>query len=136
MPTLCDVAGTEYPKTYDGRDVLPQQGISMRPFFENEDAKTEERTLYWSHEINAAIREGNWKLVTVNDRDNDAWELYDLTKDRSETENLVQQHPDVADRLKKKWFAGAEEANVLPYPEDRGNLQRTTWRPPPWPEES
>ena len=136
MPTLCDVAGTEYPKTYDGRDVLPQQGISMRPFFENEDAKTEERTLYWSHEINAAIREGNWKLVTVNDRDNDAWELYDLTKDRSETENRVQQHPDVADRLKKKWFAWAEEANVLPYPEDRGNLQRTTWPPPPWPEES
>ncbi|MHC4165459.1 MAG: arylsulfatase [Planctomycetota bacterium] len=135
MPTLCDVAGAKYPQTYQGRDIVPAQGISMIPFVTDADTGAEPRTLYWQHESHAAIREGNWKLVTTDDRDENAWELYNLADDRSESEDLNLKHPQIARQLKKKWRRWAEQANVLPYPEQRGKSERVPWPPRPWPEE-
>jgi arylsulfatase len=134
MPTLCDVAGATYPRTFEGRPITPAQGVSMVPFLTGADAEVARRTLFWQHEVNAAVREGDWKLVTVDDRDDGKWELYNLATDRSETEDLIARHPDIADRLKKAWRRWAEETNVLPFPEDRGLVRRNPWPPPPWPE--
>ncbi len=134
MPTLCEAAGANYPEKYEGREITSAQGISMLPFFKNESPTTETRTLYWQHEINAAIREGDWKLVTVNDRDDTKWELYNLSEDRSETDNQIADHPELAARLKTKWQTWAEQANVLPFPETRDNLKRVPWPPRPWPQ--
>ena len=39
------------------------------------------RTLYFEHESNRAIREGNWKLVALKYQ---PWELYDMTTVRTE----------------------------------------------------
>jgi arylsulfatase len=128
MPTLCDVADAAYPQTYQGKEITPQEGLSMRPFFEGGGSVTG-RTLFWQHELNAAVREGNLKLVTSNVRDASAWELHDLTRDRSETHDVREAHPDVADRLIRKWQRWAEDTNVLPWPEDRGNLRRIPWPP-------
>jgi len=135
MPTLCDVAGAAYPREYDGRAITPAQGISMMPWLARADADTKPRTLYWQHENHAAIREGDWKLVTTNDRDEAAWELYSLAEDRSESENLVARHPDIAKRLRKKWRRWAEASNVVPFPETRGKADGVPWPPRPWPEE-
>ena len=134
MPTLCGAAGAVYPDTYKGRNITRSQGVSMLPFFRNANVQVEERTLYWQHENNAAIREGDWKLVTSYDRDEEAWELYNLTEDRSESEDLSGQYPKIAQRLKEKWRQWAEETHVLPYPETRDNLRRVPWPPRPWPE--
>jgi len=133
MPTLCELAGAKYPRTYKGRKITPAQGVSMVPWLTGAVAGGEKRTLYWQHENHAAIREGDWKLVTVNDRDDAAWELYDLSGDRSETENLIEAHPDVARRLRTKWHEWAKQANVLPFPEQRGNAKPVPWPPRPWP---
>ena len=134
MPTLCEVAGATYPEIYDGREITPAQGKSLLPYLQNVEAKAEQRTLYWQHETHAAIREGDWKLVTSDDRDDSAWELYNFADDRSETDALEKQHPKIADRLLVKWRRWAKETNVLPFPEDRGNLKRVPWPPRPWPE--
>ena len=99
-----------------------------------DDAVVESRTLYWQHENHAAVREGNWKLVTTNDRDAVTWELYNLAEDRSETMDLSEQHPDVVRRLASKWRRWAEQANVVPYPEQRGEAKRIPWPPRAWPE--
>ena len=96
------------------------------------DTNGEERTLFWQHEINAAVRQGDSKLVTANDRDDGAWELYNLAVDRSETENLIAKHPDIAALLKKAWREWEEKSNVLPFPEDRPPVKRNPWPPPPW----
>jgi arylsulfatase len=135
MPTLCDVAGAAYPREHDGRPVTPAPGISMVPWLTDPGADAVPRTLYWQHENHAAVREGDWKLVTTNDRDDAAWELYDLRHDRSESQNLVARRPGVAERLRKEWRAWAEEANVVPFPETRGQAQGIPWPPRPWPEE-
>ena len=134
MPTLCELAGATYPKEHEGRQITPARGTSMVPFLTRADAPARPRTLYWQHENHAAIREGDWKLVTVNDRDEAAWELYDLREDRGESEDLIRQHPDVAERLRKKWRQWAERANVLPFPEERGPAKGVPWPPRPWPE--
>ena len=128
MPTLCEVAGAQYPDTYEGRSITPREGMSLMPWF-NGSASATRRTLYWQHEINAAIRDGNWKLVTSDDRDPNAWELYDLSADRSESEDLSQRHPEKFEELKAKWRAWAKSSDVLPYPETRDALRRIPWPP-------
>jgi len=50
MPTLCGLAGAEYPQTHEGRAITPAQGISMAPFLLDTTAQAEPRTPYWQHE--------------------------------------------------------------------------------------
>jgi len=135
MPTLCEVAGATYPQEYRGRATTPAQGISMVPYLAGADVEAKPRTLYWQHENHAAIREGNWKLVTSNDRDDAAWELYDLSADRSESRDLAKSRPEVAERLTKKWGQWAEECHVVPFPEKRESHRGVPWPPRPWPDE-
>ena len=78
-----------------------------------------ERTLYWEHETHAAIRKGDWKLVTTKATDTNAWELYNFSDVRTETGNLADQYPDRVEQLRSEWTAWAKQANVLPWPKDR-----------------
>lgn len=133
MPTLCEVAGAKYPQTYKNRNIIQEQGISMLPFLTGTGAKIESRTLYWQHENHSAIREGSWKLITTNDRSKKTWELYYLADDRSETQDLFSEHPEIAERLEKKWYRWAEETHALPFPETRGTHEHIPWPPRPWP---
>ena len=137
MPTLCELAGAKYPETFEGRKITPAQGISMVPFLTGAgaDAEPGQRTLYWQHENHAAIREGDWKLVTLNDRDEKAWELYNLADDRSESQDLVKERPAIAERLAKEWRRWAEEVHAIPFPEKRGRPKGVKWPPRPWPKE-
>jgi len=57
--------------------------------------------------------------VTDNDRSAEGWELYDLSRDRSETDNLAQKEPERVVLLYRKWRAWAERVSVIPFPEDR-----------------
>ena len=52
------------------------QGISMVPWLTDSGKAEEPRTLYWQHEVNAAVREGNWKLIWNRTDDHQA--LYDM----------------------------------------------------------
>lgn len=128
VPTLCEVAETKYPTEFRGRTITPTPGISMVPYWKGDVDEPVERTLYWQHMDHSAVRQGNWKLVTLNDRSSDEWELYDLTLDRSETDNVIDEHPDVARTLMAKWRAWAAEVHALPFPEDRGEAKPN--RPP------
>ena len=51
--------------------------------------------------------------------DPQVWELYDLSHDRTETENVIDGNPQLAAELKAEWRAWAERANVLPWPKER-----------------
>jgi arylsulfatase len=58
------------------------------------------RPLWWLHEGNRAIRVGNWKLVAAKDQ---PWELYDLSVDRTELNNLAGNRPDKVLELSALW---------------------------------
>jgi arylsulfatase len=119
MPTLCEVAGARYPSATSRGSITPLEGESMAGYFSDPHLSAEPRTLFWQHELNAAVRQGNWKLVTSNDRQDDAWELYDLSTDRSESRNLIERESGLADQLKTEWRSWSERVGVIPRPEDR-----------------
>ncbi len=61
MATCVDLAGAVYPKQLDGHDIYPMEGTSLRPAFAGQPLAG--RSLFWEHEGNRAMRQGDWKLV-------------------------------------------------------------------------
>ncbi|MFC6344897.1 hypothetical protein ACFP8W_23145, partial [Nocardioides hankookensis] len=57
------------------------------------------------------IRRGGWKLVREH---GDPWELYDVGTDRSETDDLAAQHPELVAELEAAYDAWAERVGVVP----------------------
>lgn len=109
MATCIDVAGAEYPATVGGETIHPFEGKSLRPAFRGEQIERE--AIYWEHEGNRAIRVGNWKLVAKEDQ---AWELYDISIDRAEMHDQASEQTEVVESLSKQWDAWAARAQVLP----------------------
>lgn len=110
LPTFIEVARAEYPSSYRGQTIQPLDGISLSATFENRDLP--QRPLFWEHFGNRAVRDGRWKLVAVR---NGPWKLYDLQEDRTETHNLVEEHPSVVARLVKLYEDWARRSGVLPW---------------------
>jgi len=74
-------------------------GKNLLPVFAR-DQSVEREDLWWLHEGNRAIRVGDWKLVAARD---EPWELFDLSVDRTETNDLAKQHPDRVQTLSDQW---------------------------------
>jgi arylsulfatase len=118
MPTLAALAGTEYPETFKGNEIVPAEGKSLVPLFSDASAIIEHNVLFWEHEGNRAVRKGDWKLVSRFDYQNRTelpWELYNLKTDRSETQNKIQDNPEMAVELEKLYFDWAKRVQVVPY---------------------
>ncbi|MEM6504129.1 MAG: arylsulfatase [Planctomycetota bacterium] len=113
MATCLDVASAQYPEQNRGKQIIPLQGISLRPAFKGQ-AIERDAPIFWEHEGNRAIRGGKWKLVAKGI--NGPWQLYDLEQDRTEANNLIKKHPAIAKRLADAWEAWAKQANVYPMP--------------------
>ncbi|MCC6366996.1 MAG: arylsulfatase [Bryobacterales bacterium] len=111
MATCVDVAGATYPRTYQGNRITPLEGKSLRPVLEGRQREGHSE-IFWEHEGNRAVRQGNWKLVS---RFPGRWELYDLATDRTEMLDRIADHPAKAEELKQKWEAWAGRANVVPW---------------------
>lgn len=123
MATCVDVSGTDYPTEIAGSSIKPFEGRSLRPDFDSGATRrdTGVRQIFWEHEGNRAVREGRWKLVAVEGK---PWELYDIETDRSEQHDLAEQQPDRVRDLAAKWDAYAARANVLPLGAWRGSGER------------
>ena len=84
---------------------LVSSGRSLAAAF-TEDGTVTHDYLWWSHEGNRAIRVGDWKLVAAADS---KWELYNLAKDRTETNNLADSNPEKVVELRTAWEARNRE---------------------------
>lgn len=107
MATCVDVAGAEYPAKLNGHAVRPMEGVSLRPFFDSD--RVTPRTLFWEHMQNRGVRNGRWKLVAAR---GSGWELYDVQRDPTELNNLIQTRPELARDLAAKWAAWAKRVDV------------------------
>ncbi|MFT7680014.1 MAG: hypothetical protein ACI8QC_004020, partial [Planctomycetota bacterium] len=110
MATCIDAAGVEYPKQYAGHTIQPMEGLSLLPTFTSQEL--ERKALFWEHEGNRAVRVGDWKLVAAGKKG--PWELFDLSKDRTELHDLSRAQPERTEKLAALWQAWAERAHVLP----------------------
>lgn len=111
MATCVDVANANYPKNYHTNSIVPMEGISLVPSFEKKPLQ--ERTLFWEHEGNKAVRSGNYKLVSKwNEQSEYAWELYDMNSDRTETKDLSLQMPEKVKEMEQLWQDWAKKVGV------------------------
>ncbi|MHC4483303.1 MAG: sulfatase-like hydrolase/transferase [Planctomycetota bacterium] len=108
MATCADVAGAQYPKTFNDKKIIPLQGESLLPIFQGKKRRPHEY-LFWEHRKHEAVRHGKWKLVA---RKRTRWELYDLEQDRSEMNNLADKYPQIVQHLKSKYEQWAERVGV------------------------
>jgi hypothetical protein len=120
MATCLDVGGATYPKEFGGKPITPLQGVSLRPAFQGDDI-ARSRPIFWEHESNRAIREGQWKLVAL---ENKPWRLYDLVIDRTEQNDLAGAQPDRVKTMAAKWDEWAAASNVLPLGGWRGEPKK------------
>jgi N-acetylgalactosamine-6-sulfatase len=104
MPTLCVMAGiNKLPEQLDGEDVSDIWFGADRE---------REKPLFWRPSApggGAAIRMGQWKLHLSAHRKQEQIELYNLSSDPSESQNVADKHPDVVARLTKTLHAWIAE---------------------------
>lgn len=105
VPTILEITGGKMPAKVTDLEVPPLPGKSLLPVF-RKDGTVSRDFLWWNHEGNRAIRIGDWKLTADH---KSPWELYDLSKDRSETTNLAEKFPGKVKEMEEAWTKHAEE---------------------------
>jgi len=111
MPTVLKVAGLEYPAHRGQFELLPLVGRSILGILQG--VEQPEREFAWEHDGNRGIRHGDWKLVSVGSA---RWELYNLSVDRLEQNDLATDHPDRVRNMAAAWQTWAGQNHVLPSP--------------------
>lgn len=101
VPTILEVAGATPFVYWNGRPVPSSPGKSLAPVF-SEDQTVAHDYFWWYHEGNRALRVGDWKLVAAGAEA--PWELYDLSVDRTETNDLAARMPEKVRELEKVWL--------------------------------
>lgn len=112
----CDypVTGTDFFPTildYSNINLIPKQhkdGISLRPVMEESNHELPQRSLYWHYphygnqggDPSSIIRKGDWKLIYYYE--NNKYELYNLSEDPSEQNDLSSYNLDILKPLKKE----------------------------------
>jgi arylsulfatase len=122
VPTILQVCGLRMPTVYRGVKQYPLSGVSMRYSFDAKpNGKTKKKHQYYAMLGTRGIWENGWKAAAIHaplssrgQFDKDAWELYHVDKDRSESTNLAAKHPEKLKALIKTWFDEAKKNFVLP----------------------
>lgn len=105
LPTILDLTGGKPFAMWQDKPVPALPGRSLAPALRS-DVTVERDFIYFSHVGNQAIRIGDWKLVAL---DKKPWELYDMRTDRCEMNNLAAQQPAKVMELQERWKSLNEE---------------------------
>jgi len=130
VPTILEVAGIPAPETVDGIKQAPIEGTSFAYTFDAENAKVPSRhtTQYFEMMGQYALYHEGWLLATKVNRapwdaygaanpdplNNQVLQLYDLTTDFSQSQDLADKYPDKVKELKKLFIAEAKKYQVFP----------------------
>jgi arylsulfatase len=116
VPTFIELAGERsvYPENLPDLD-----GISLTPTFAGKKL-TRETPLFFQYGSWQVIREDSWKLVQHK---SDPWQLYDLSRDRTETRNLASAFPERVLQMMTRWKDWAKEVDL------KGKFQKSKKKP-------
>jgi arylsulfatase A-like enzyme len=112
MPTAVELSGATYPAEFSGQKIQPLVGRSLAPVFRGGDLPAD-RWLFWEQYNNKAVRHGGWKAVQPAEA-NSPWELYDLSADPTELNDLAKSRPEKLRELTAAWDQWARTHRVLP----------------------
>jgi arylsulfatase A-like enzyme len=126
VPTILEAANIQAPRLLNGIPQKPMEGVSMVYTFDDAKAATRHTTQYFEMTANRAIYHDGWMasttplrkpwetIGTAPDPDAYPWELYNLTEDFSQSNNLAKQYPDKLLDLQTRFLMEAVKYNVLP----------------------
>ncbi len=127
VPTIYEVLGVTAPTVFKGFEQLPITGRSFASVLTDPDTPATNTLQYFemmgSRALVARHETRWWKAVCRHikdaDFDKEPWELYDLSADASECNDLAAAQPELLQELIGMWWKEAERHNVLPL-DDRG----------------
>lgn len=125
-PTLLEAAGVEMPGSVNGVPQKPLDGMSM--LYTLNEAKAADRRRAQIFEVwgNRGMYQDGWFAaaplqlnpadpIRANlDPDKVKWELYNLDRDFSQSEDLARRNPAKLRELQDHWWSEAGRSNVLP----------------------
>jgi arylsulfatase A-like enzyme len=130
VPTILEVTGVPAPATVDGIPQKPIEGVSFAYTFDkaNADAPSKHTTQYFEMMADRAIYHEGWiastkvvrpPWVTVgavnpDPATNATWELYDVTKDWTQHDDVAAANPAKLKELQDLFWTEAEKYQVLP----------------------
>ncbi len=128
VPTILEATGINAPEMVNGIKQSPIEGVSMAYTFDkaNANAPTTHKTQYFEMVSNRGIYNDDWyanttpphgpwilnaPLPPINDY---KWELYNLTADYSQANDLAAKMPDKLKQMQAIFLQEAAKYNVLP----------------------
>jgi arylsulfatase len=116
-PTVLELAGATHPgTTYRGREVEPVRGRSLVPYLSGATEAVHDSVTGTGWELfgRRAIRQGNWKaLYLPAPYGPAAWQLYDLSADPGEIDDLAASRPEKLVELLRLWDGYVEDNGVI-----------------------
>ena len=129
-PTLLEVTGIPQPTMVDGIKQKPIEGVSLAYTFDqaNADAPSRHHTQYFEMFADRALYHDGWiastkvtrppwqlvSAVNADPANNVTWELYDLTKDWTQDDDVASKYPDKLKELQNLFWQEATKYQVLP----------------------
>jgi arylsulfatase len=130
LPTILEATGIKVPATVNGIPQRPIEGVSMAYTFDkaNANATSKRQTQYFEMAANRAIYHDGWVATTTpfappwnlatgtlpDVTSGYQWELYQITEDFSQNNNLAAKMPDKLKEMQALFNTEAAKYNVFP----------------------
>ncbi|RSH95516.1 hypothetical protein EHS25_000608 [Saitozyma podzolica] len=130
-PTILDLAGVSHPcpdgqaaGSWRDRTVAGMRGKSWVRYFSGEQLdgisaihSDDDPAFGWELFGRAALRRGKWKILHVapaaGGRPDGKWQLYDMSVDPGEVNDLSEEHPDLLKDLLRQWELYVEQTGTV-----------------------
>ena len=150
-PTLYDILKITPPDMVDGFPQDPIDGVSMAYTFKDAQAPGQKKVQYFDNNGSRGIYADGWFASTFGpltpwltvspgldkwDSSKDVWELYHISEDFAQMNNLAAQEPERLEKMKQLFLTQAKENLVFPigagiwlrlHPEDRIKTPYRSW---------
>lgn len=119
LPTFLEAAGIKNPgSTYNSKPVHPITGLSWWQVLNDKARSVYPAEFVYADELsgNSYVRKGSWKLLYQTSPLGSAqWELYDLSVDRAEINNLADDYPEKVSELRGLFDDYATRVGLIPF---------------------
>ncbi len=153
-PTVYELIGIVHTEKVNGYSQDPIDGVSMAYTLNDSKAEGRKGSQYFENNASRGIYHNGWFAGTFGpfipwdtssttarlknwDANNDVWQLYDLSEDFSQADDLSHQEPERLENMKKMFLEVAKENHALPiggglwtrfHPEDVISSPYTSWQ--------
>ncbi len=117
-PTTVDLTGSRIPQQINGYPQHPAEGTSLAYTIDDAQAPSRHTVQYYEITGSRSVYKDGWKAGTYHKQgdpfEKDQWELYNLTEDFNEQNDLAAKHPDKLKELQDIFDQEAKKYNVYP----------------------